>query len=131
MRRRNRSLRFRSRGHRRSGGHPDQRLKRGLERVGQRFLQSEGGSTVRPKEVVGSWRIFTVFLVQFVNDLRPVALSSEPTQPSVRILCEPRSGNGPDSSRVDHIRHQMNRQNNQRNYEEAGRPGGVVEFKRW
>ena len=79
--------------------------------------------------VVGKGEVFTVLSVQFVDNLRPVAPSSHSTQPSVGKLGEPRSRNGSYPTRVDCVRHQMNRQ-----YEQCGcriRPAEVVETESW
>ena len=71
-----------------------------------------------------------MFLVQLVDNIGPVTSGSHATQPSVRKLGEPRSGNGSYSTGIDHIWYQMNCQTDQCRSKEAGRPGDVVEAKR-
>jgi hypothetical protein len=51
----------------------------------------------------------TVFLVQFMNDLRPVTPGSHSTEPSICKLGKPRSRNGSHSMRVNNIWNQMDR----------------------
>ena len=51
----------------------------------------------------------TVFLVEFVDDLRPVTPRSNSAQPTVGKLGKPRSGNRTYPVRVDNVRDHMNR----------------------
>ena len=55
----------------------------------------------------------TVLSVQFMNDIRLVTSSSDPAQPSICELGEPRPGNGFYSALVDDIRDKMDRQNDE------------------
>ena len=69
--------------------------------------------------------------MHFVNDLRSMTSSGDPTQPGICKFSEPRSGNGFDSVGINNIRNQMDGQGDEGARGDDGSRVVAVEAEGW